>query len=114
MEYEQKIKMAETEKLSPLEIFLSIEKLKWQIDRLVSDSDSEEGTFQREIKRVREDVLKLETEYRSMMFDSDKGVVLKVDRLSVKVDRHDQIMIGITIGVVVALFIAIINLVFKK
>ena len=71
-------------KLSLFQLYIEIQKLKWEVGRLLSNAESERGgggTFQRAINRVNDDILKLEQEYRIEMFDAETGIVVKLDRL---------------------------------
>lgn len=110
MEYKQEIKIEEGEILSPLQLLLAIEKINWQLARLISDADSEEGTFQREVKRIKEDITKFELEYRNTMYDQEKGIIVKLDRLSIeskerKVIKNQIFALWIALGSVVLGFI---------
>jgi hypothetical protein len=113
MEFKQEINVTEKEILSPLQLYIEVQKLKWEVARLQSMAVSErgiDGTFQREIKRVRESIDKLEDKLN----DPDKGYSIKLDRLVQKQDRQEKINIGITIGVVASLIMLIINYFFRK
>lgn len=114
MDYQQDITIKEHLDLSPLSLYLALEKMKWQVERIISDSDSEEGTVGREAKRLKEEIEKVEAEYRTLMYNPDHGLMFKVDRLIVKSERHDKVMIGISIGVIVAIFGALLAYFFKK
>lgn len=74
-------------KLSLFQLYIEIQKLKWEVARLLSNAESERdegGTFQRAIKRLKDDILKLEQEYRIAMFDAETGIVVKLDRLIIE------------------------------
>lgn len=84
MEIEQKINISEQELLSPFQLYLEIQKLKWEVGRLLSNAESErggDGTFQRAVKRVKDDIDKIEGEYREAMYNPEKGMIVKLDRL---------------------------------
>lgn len=113
MEFEQKINIHEQELLSPLQLYIEVQKLKWEVTRLQSMAESERGvggTLQREIKRVRESIEKVEDKFN----DPDRGLLIKIDRLVQKQERQDKIIIGITIGLVVSIVMLIINYFFRK
>lgn len=114
MEFKQDITIKEQIDLSPLSLYLALERMKWQVERIISDSESEEGTIAREAKRLKEDIEKVEKNYSGMMYDPEKGLLLIVDRLKVKSERQDKVMIGISIGVVVAIFAAVVAYFLKK
>lgn len=113
MEFKQEINVTEKEILSPLQLYIEVQKLKWEVARLQSMAVSErgaDGTFQREIKRVRESIDKVEDKFN----DPEKGLLIKIDRLVQKQERQDKIIIGITIGLVVSIVMLIINYFFRK
>ena len=84
MEFEQKINISEKELLTPLQLYMELHQLKWEVKRLISNADSErgnDGTFQRGLKRLKEDIDKLEAEYRESLFNPQEGIMFKLDRL---------------------------------
>lgn len=74
----------DSKNLSLFKLFIEIQKLKWEVARLLSNAESERGesgTFQRALKRLKDDILKLEQDYRISMFDTEHGMIVKLDRL---------------------------------
>ena len=63
MEFKQDITIKEQIDLSPLSLFMAIERLKWEVGRLISDDTSEEGTLARESKRLRDEFENVESEF---------------------------------------------------
>jgi len=117
MEYKQELHIEEKEILSPLQLYIEIQHLKWEVGRLISNAESERGeggTISRASKRLKEDIEKLDEDFKVMMYDRDQGFVVKVDRLTIKSERHEKILIGVTVGVIVGLAIIIVNWILKK
>jgi hypothetical protein len=115
MEFEQKISIEEKEILSPLQLYVEVQKLKWEVARLLSNAESERGeagTFQRALKRLKDDILKLEQDYRMSMFDTEAGIVVKLDRLIVESKDRKNFKNQI-IGLWVSLICVIVAFVLK-
>ena len=103
-------------KLSLFQLYIEIQKLKWEVGRLLSNSESERGeggTFQRAIKRVNDDILKLEQEYRIAMFDSEVGIVVKLDRLIIESAARKNFknqIIGLWVSLICVIIAFVLNL----
>jgi len=117
MELKQEVKIDEKEILSPLQLYIEIQHLKWEVGRLLSHLESERGeggTMARTSKHLKEEIQKLDDNFKEMLYDMDNGFLVKVDRLTIKSDRHDKILIGVTIGVLVGIVLIIANWILKK
>jgi len=117
MEYEQKVKIEEKDILTPLQLLLAIERINWQMSRLVSDAESEEGTFQREVKRIKDDITKLEQEFRTAMYDPDKGMIVKMNTLYIKNEENEKFknqIKGLWVSVTLLFIAFILNWILKK
>lgn len=104
-------------KLSPLELFLSLEKLKWQVDRIMADDESEQGTISRATKALKEDIEELEQKMNIVLYDPKNGLILVVDRLQQEKIHRENIMKNIYalwIVVIAAVLKIIGDWIFKK
>ncbi len=91
------------------EAFLEIEKLKLQCERIVNHIDSERGTLQRESTRLREEIATVEKMFREIIYDTEKGLLIKVDRLTVESVNRRKVKSHI-----IALWIGIIGIIVKE
>lgn len=102
-------------KLSLFQLYIEIQKLKWEVGRLLSNAESERGeggTFQRAMKRLKDDILKLEQEYRIAMFDAETGIVVKLDRLIIE-SRDRKNFKNQIIGLWISLICVVVAFVLK-
>lgn len=63
------------------ELFVRMEKMETQAKHLEAIVDSEKGTLQREATRLREEMKEVENGFREVMYDSENGLLIKLDRL---------------------------------
>lgn len=73
--------MNETERIN--QAFLDIEKLKLQIARLVSDTESEKDTRRRTTESLMKVIQKIENDFKDILYGTDRisGMVVELDRL---------------------------------
>ena len=114
MEFKQDITIKEDIDLSPLSLYIAIKHLQWQMGRFLSDEKSEDGTISRTKKDCMDATDKVENEFKKLFYEPQNGLMFKVDRLSVKSDRQDKLMIGISIGVAVSIIVAVLTWFFRK
>lgn len=66
----------------PYDILLEIERLKIQQARLESHIKSESGTIEREATRLRDEIKKVETDVRHIIYgNGNTGMIIEIDRL---------------------------------
>lgn len=117
MEFKQDITIKEQIDLSPLTLFLSIERLKWQVGRIVSDAESEEGTISRMTKILKDDITTLEKDLKTVLYNPDNGLIIKIDRLTQESISRKQMknnIIGLWIAVAAGIAVNLFNWLFKK
>lgn len=88
--------------------FTTISNLKIQMGRFEADLESEKGTHQRAEKRMVDTINKVEADFRSIIYDPERGLLLKIDRLLQENQRRESMHKNI-IGLWVAVGIAILN-----
>ena len=105
MDYSQEIKKA----------FLELDRLKDQVGRIASHIDSEKGSIGRETKRIRDDIEKIENQFKEILYGKD-GILIKIDRLeqeSLTKKKTKQNIIALWIAVVIMFLQALFQM-FKK
>lgn len=84
------------------EAFVELEKVKTQLNYLSGIVESEKGTLQREADRLRNEIEIVERNFREIIYDSEKGLLIRLDRLtqeSLERKRTKQNIIGLWIAV---------------
>lgn len=66
------------------DIFQELNSLKIQMNRLVADAESEKDTRSRTNVRIYQDIGKVESELKNLLYGSDRksGIVVELDRLN--------------------------------
>lgn len=66
------------------DIFMKLHKMEMQMGRLVSDAESEKETRARINKSIAEDIKRVETELKDLLYGNDRksGIVVELDRLN--------------------------------
>lgn len=72
------------------EALTNISNLKIQMGRFEADLESEKGTHQRSEKRIIDAINKVEADFRSIIYDPEKGLLLKIDRLLQESQRRES------------------------
>lgn len=107
MEHDEKINSA----------FTDISNLKIQLLRIFSDLDSEKGSLKRQEERLTEQINKVEKEFRDIIYDAEKGLLIKIDRLtqeSISRQNVKKNIVALWIAVVISFIKIILDVIFKK
>src|SRR6185312_16064080 len=86
--------MEQAEKIQ--EAFTDISNLKLQINRILSNIESEKGTLKRESDRLHQKINKVEDDFREILYDSDSGLLIKIDRLTTESKERQKMKNNIT------------------
>lgn len=101
------------EKISDL--FVRMVKMETQAAHIEAIVDSEKGTLHREATRLREEIKLVEDGFREVIYDSEAGLIVKLDRLvqesseRKRVRQHIYALWVMTGGVVIKEFLSFFN-----
>ena len=99
--------MTDLEQLTELRIM--VERIQSQLDRLQSNAESEKGTLKRQGEMLRHEIKLVADKWDEIMFDIDKGLMIRIDRLMQDNERRKAMQKQI-----VALWIVVIGGIVKE
>lgn len=100
-----------------VQAFSDMNLIRAQIGRLEGIIESERGTLKRQREYLTEQIDKVEQEFRNIIYDSEKGLLIKIDRLTQESERWKSIknnIAGLWLGLLTTVIGVILSWIFSR